>query len=208
MTDDEKLKIDYEMSAQYFFHLADVRFKLLAFLPIVSGSALALVPQHLAPLEMFALGLLGLVVTVGVLLYDQRNSQIYNSLVGRLNLIEESLRRPAMRAEKQVGGAFLDRPKRRRTLFGLVAANHGVALDLVYSASVAAWLVVVSRAAARLSDLGQTSPAWWALHLLPLALSLALFVELRRVDEKSGWEGRLPGEVAARIDKSVASGGR
>src|SRR5262245_49153344 len=123
MTDDEKLLVDYETSAKYFFHLADVRFKLLAFLPIVSGSALALVPQYLQPSEMLALGVLGLAVTVGILLYDQRNSQIYNSLVGRLNLIEESLRRPPMREEKQVGGAFIDRPQKRRTLFGLVAAS-------------------------------------------------------------------------------------
>jgi hypothetical protein len=40
MTEDEKIRLDYERTAQYFFHLADVRFRLLALLPVVSGTAL------------------------------------------------------------------------------------------------------------------------------------------------------------------------
>ena len=204
MTEDEKIKLDYEGTAQYFFHLADVRFRLLALLPIVSGTALAIVPAYLEPAEMLALGMLGLVVTIGILLYDQRNSQIYNSLVGRLNLIEESLRLPAMRENKQVGGAFLDRPgkDRRRKLFGVMGANHGLGLDLIYSASVAAWLFVITSACLLL--LGLSSQAKVALQfLLPTLLGVLLFVNLRRIDNRSDWEGDLPHEVKQRIDKQA-----
>lgn len=205
MTEDEKIRLDYERTAQYFFHLADMRFRLLALLPIVSGTALAIVPAHFQPLETLALGILGLVVTIGVLLYDQRNSQIYNSLVGRLNLIEESLRLPAMRENKPVGGAFLDRPgkDRRRKLFGVTGANHGLGLDLIYSASVAAWLFVITSACLLL--LGLSSQATVAsLFLLPILLGVLLFVNLRHIDNRSDWEGDLPDEVKDRIDKKLA----
>jgi len=204
MTEDDKIKLDYERTAQYFLHLADVRFRLLALLPIVSGAALAIVPAHLEPAEMLALGMLGLVVTIGVLLYDQRNSQIYNSLVGRLNLIEESLRLPAMRDNKQVGGAFLDRPggDRRRMVLGILPANHGLGLDLIYSASVAAWLFVVTRAGILLLGLGARSQMYLLL-LLPAVLGVLLFLDLRRIDKSSKWEGTIPAEVQKRIDKKA-----
>jgi hypothetical protein len=204
MTEDDKIKLDYERTAQYFLHLADVRFRLLALLPIVSGAALAIVPAHLEPAEMLALGMLGLVVTIGVLLYDQRNSQIYNSLVGRLNLIEESLRLPAMRDNKQVGGAFLDRPggDRRRMVLGILPANHGLGLDLIYSASVAAWLFVVTRAGILLLGLGARSQMYLLL-LLPAVLGVLLFLDLRRIDKASKWEGTIPAEVQKRIDKKA-----
>jgi hypothetical protein len=204
MTEDDKIKLDYERTAQYFLHLADVRFRLLALLPIVSGAALAIVPAHIEPAEMLALGMLGLVVTIGVLLYDQRNSQIYNSLVGRLNLIEESLRLPAMRDNKQVGGAFLDRPggDRRRMVLGILPANHGLGLDLIYSASVAAWLFVVTRAGILLLGLGARSQMYLLL-LLPAVLGVLLFLDLRRIDKASKWEGTIPAEVQKRIDKKA-----
>jgi hypothetical protein len=204
MTEDEKIKLDYERTAQYFFHLADVRFKLLALLPIVSGTALAIVPAHFQPPEMLALGILGFVVTIGVLLYDQRNSQIYNCLVGRLNLIEESLRMPAMRENKQVGGAFLDRPgkDRRRMLLRLLPANHGLGLDLIYSASVAAWLFVITLASVLLlcPSFQLKGPL---IFLLPTVLGVLLFLNLRRIDNGSTWEGDLPVEVKKRIEKTL-----
>jgi len=206
MTEDDKIKLDYERTAQYFFHLADVRFKLLALLPIVSGTALAIVPAHLEPPETLALGMLGLVVSAGLLLYDQRNSQIYNSLIGRLNLIEESLRLPAMRENKQVGGAFLDRPggNRRRMLLGVLPANHGLGLDLIYSASIAAWLFVITRACLSLLSLSTQTVAALLL-LLPTFLGVLLFINLRRIDSRSDWEGALPAEVKERIDKKTTS---
>jgi len=206
MTEDDKIELDYERTTQYFFHLADVRFKLLALLPIVSGTALAIVPAHLEPAETFALGMLGLVVATGLLLYDQRNSQIYNSLIGRLNLIEESLRLPAMRENKQVGGAFLDRPggDRRRMLLGVLPANHGLGLDLIYSASIAAWLFVITRACLLLLSLN-TQPVTALLLLLPIFLGVLLFINLRRIDSRSDWEGALPAEVKERIDQKPIS---
>ena len=150
------------------------------------------------------LGILGLVVTTGVLLYDQRNSQIYNSLVGRLNLIEESLRLPAMRENKQVGGAFLDRPgkDRRRMLLGVLPANHGLALDLIYSASIAAWLFVITSACLPLLGLS-SQPMAALLLLLPIVLGVLLFIHLHQIDARSGWEGALPDEVKERIDKKT-----
>ena len=204
MTDEDRLKLDYERTAQYYFHLAEVRFKLLALLPIASGAALIVVPEHFSSSQTLALGVLGLVVTIGILLYDQRNSQIYNCLIGRLNLIEESLRMPAMRGNKQVGGAFLDRPgkDRRRMVLWALPANHGLALDLIYASSVAAWLFIITSAG--LSLLGSSPETQLRyLFLIPAVLGILLFINLRCIDNKSSWEGDLPSDVKDRINKTL-----
>jgi hypothetical protein len=208
MTDDERTKVDYERTSQYFFHLADVRFKLLALLPIASGTALVLVPSHLGPPETLAVGVLGLLATAGLLLYDQRNSQIYNSLLGRLNLIEESLRLPPLREDKQVGGAFIDRPggRQRRKLLGLIPAHHGLGLDLIYSASTAAWIFVIAGATLELVSADPTTALTWSLAL-PAVAGVVVFGNFRRVDKRSGWEGELPAEVKQRIDRPAAGAG-
>jgi len=42
------------------------------------------------------------------------------------------------------------------------------------------------------------------LFLLPTVLGVVLFRNLRRIDQESNWEGKLPGDVKARIDKTVS----
>jgi hypothetical protein len=109
-----------------------------------------------------------------------------------------------MRDNKQVGGAFLDRPggDRRRMVLGILPANHGLGLDLIYSASVAAWLFVVTRAGILLLGLGARSQMYLLL-LLPAVLGVLLFLDLRRIDKASKWEGTIPAEVQKRIDKKA-----
>ncbi len=45
LIDEERLRLDYQQTLTYFQALSDVRFKLLAFVPTVSGTAVALVPN-------------------------------------------------------------------------------------------------------------------------------------------------------------------
>jgi len=79
MDEDDVLKLDYVQTATYFKELHETRFRLLALLPVIAGAAIALVPAHVSGDQQVALGALGSLVTIGLLIYDQRNTQIYES---------------------------------------------------------------------------------------------------------------------------------
>ena len=146
----EKLKIDYQHTTKYFLHLSDTRFKLLGILPVVTGLAVAALPGDLDPTKGFAVSLLGLTVTVGLTIYDQRNTQIYDRLVKRARMIEKELGfHPSPVAGGSVGGAFIDRPQ-RRSLGPIPIIWHDLALALVYAASVGAWFFLTSQEYGRL----------------------------------------------------------
>src|SRR5260370_28466964 len=91
MEREEKLKLDYTETAKYFHALADVRFKLLALVPLITGAAVGILqtqkPELVIPVSIF-----GLLVTVGVIFYDQRNSQIYNAMQRRAKSLEALLK--------------------------------------------------------------------------------------------------------------------
>jgi len=63
--DDDKLQLDYEETNRYFRMLTDIRFKLLAFVPTVSGIAVTLVSGSTTPEVRLSIGLFGLLVTNG-----------------------------------------------------------------------------------------------------------------------------------------------
>jgi len=155
--EDKKLQVDYERTAQYFFHLADTRFKLLGLLPVVTGLAVSTLPEKLEPTQGFAVALLGLIVTVGLTIYDQRNTQMYDRLVKRARRIEEEFRFiPSPVLSKPYGGAFLDRP-RRRSLGPVPIIWHDLGLSLVYSSSLGAWCFLASWEYERIIDAGTFS---------------------------------------------------
>lgn len=112
--------------------LTDVRFKLLGLLPIVSVAVLITLLSHtrgtdaLAPGERTAVAALGLLFTGAVRLYDLRNTDLYNDLVGRGRQIESELGIHT--------GHFRGRPDSR----GII--QHDIAIGAVYSLSALGWL--------------------------------------------------------------------
>lgn len=85
----ERLKLDYEQTTKYFHTLADVRFKLLALVPVVAGAAFGLVSKaSLEPETVIGISGLGFIVTLGIMFYDQRNTQIYNDMMVRAKMLE------------------------------------------------------------------------------------------------------------------------
>ena len=71
----ETAKFDYEQTLETYRQLTDIRFKLLAFVPALSGAAIALLTRsEIDGLEGVGLAGLGFVVTLGIALYDQRNT--------------------------------------------------------------------------------------------------------------------------------------
>lgn len=112
--------------------LTDVRFKLLGLLPVVSVAVLITLlsashgPTALTGVERTGIAVLGLLITGAVRLYDLRNTDLYNDLVGRGRQIEAELGVHT--------GHFRGRPNSR----GLI--QHDVAVGAVYVLSALAWL--------------------------------------------------------------------
>jgi hypothetical protein len=129
----DALMKEYGEVGSSFRMLTDIRFKLLAFLPIAAASAAALKGDNPGPTQL-ALSLFGLVVTIGLVTYNSRNDQLYDELVGRAAAIERSL--------GLVDGAFAHRPQPWLKLRVLKAwrVDHRTAVSTIYSASIALWL--------------------------------------------------------------------
>jgi hypothetical protein len=137
MEREEKLKLDYTETAKYFHALADVRFKLLALVPLITGAAVGVLQTQKLEL-VIPVSIFGLLVTVGVIFYDQRNSQIYNAMQRRAKSLEALLKFDTVSGRFRYGGAFLDRPERKLRFFGFVMW-HDRGLAIVYAAVFAAW---------------------------------------------------------------------
>ena len=123
----EVLSLLYGEVCSSWRELIGVRFKLLGFVPTVSGVALAALFSTDKPSLTAALGigLFGLLVTFALFVYDQRNSQLHDELISRGRRIECEL--------GVVVGQFRGRPGSR----GIV--KHDYATALVYVSTMLLW---------------------------------------------------------------------
>ena len=144
MDADDRLRLDYEQTTELMRTLSDIRFRLLAFVPTFAGATVGLVGRAEPSSVLLAVGLLGLSATLGILLYELRNAQIFDSLVDRAAMLEQKLGL----------GLFNERPRDNVTLFGMVAARHERGLGLVYGAALAGWTYLTVWGALRALDLG------------------------------------------------------
>ncbi len=143
MEKEEKMKLDYEQTTLYHHKLHDVRFKLLALVPIATGAAIGLIDKIGSGPKMLVIGVLGFFVTLGVTIYDQRNTQIYDAMQKRAKTLETLLDFKPLDENKNRGGAFLDRPDRGRRLFGFLLMWHDRALAIIYAAAFGGWTYLV-----------------------------------------------------------------
>ncbi len=132
------MRIDYEQTIKYFHALHEVRFKLLGFLPIITGAALIALPADISKRMQLAIACLGALVTVGLASYDQRNTQIYDRLVRRVRFLEKKLSFIPLPGEKY-GGPFHCRPPLKKVL-SVKLVWHIQGLTIVYAASLTGWL--------------------------------------------------------------------
>lgn len=115
--------------------LTDIRFKLLALVPPLSAIALVSVISPDGPLKgvppfvRVAAALSGTAITLGLRIYDVRNSQLYDDLVSRGRALEAAL-------GVQRGPYF----RRRSSLWPV---QHETALRLIYGAVLLAWIGAV-----------------------------------------------------------------
>jgi hypothetical protein len=74
----EILRFDYDQALQTIRQLADVRFKLLALVPFISGATIAFLsvdPEKAPPHVILAGSGAGFLITAGVLIFNLRNTQ-------------------------------------------------------------------------------------------------------------------------------------
>lgn len=134
--DEARSEIDYEQTLATWRMLVDLRFRLLAFVPAISGVLVALAGR--SPSATSALvALLGLTALFGIIMYDLRNTQFHDAAIHRAKELEKALSLSRL-SDKGTGrgGLMNERPRDRYRLAG-VQVWHDRALFIVYAASAA-----------------------------------------------------------------------
>src|SRR5262249_29723551 len=91
MDAEDRLRLDYDRTTDLVQSLLDTRFKLLALVPTIAGTAVGLVGTPRPAVELLGIGVLGLVATVGILLYELRNSEILEAMLEHAKILERVL---------------------------------------------------------------------------------------------------------------------
>ncbi len=131
---DELLRLEYESASRLLGTLTEIRFKLLALVPSLTGAVVALVSPGQSGVELLAIGLLGLAATSGVLAYELRNGELCRRVTDRVTQLESAL----FSGSPLVGGEG-----RTPKLFGLTPASHHLGVGLVYGAALGGWVYLV-----------------------------------------------------------------
>src|SRR3954462_5648740 len=132
--DDDRLRLEYDRAVAIFRDLRDIRFKLLALVPTLSGAAVALLKGKQAAVTLIAVGVLGLSATLGVLVYEVRNSEIRRGAAKRIGELERELLHAPLVTGRAKGARLL----------GLLLLEHGLGLALVYGSALAVWSYLVA----------------------------------------------------------------
>lgn len=125
----------YDQTCTTWRMLVDVRFKLLALVPTVSLVSLATVfgaqdtPKYLSPQLRLLFAVLGFIATIGLLIYDLRNSKLHNDLISRGRKIEDEL------------GVDTCVFRGRKEAWGII--NHSAATTLIYGVALLAWISAI-----------------------------------------------------------------
>ena len=184
MDADDRLRLDYEQTTQLLRTLIDVRFRLLAFVPTISGVAVAFVGRPRPAAELLGVGILGLLATAGIFVYELRNTQISGVLIPRATELETRLQLPSETKGSDDGGLYAERPGISVTLLGVLPISHGLGLALVYSAAIAGWTYLVAWGALLALEVPEAQATSAAIG--GVAGVIVLF-EVERLHRRAGW---------------------
>jgi hypothetical protein len=138
MDADDRLRLDYGSTTGQISALTDMRFKLLGFIFTIATAAVAIVGAHPSTGALMGVGLLGLVATTGILLYELGNTQTLNVALYRAQHLERVL---GLRvAQGQVNPIdATGEPTDQHRLFGTIRVSQDQAVGLVYGAALGGW---------------------------------------------------------------------
>ena len=142
--DADRLQADYQQTTDLLRSLTDVRFKLLGFTPTITGAAIALLSHRHSAAELLAVGSLGLISTIGIVVYELRNTQLHDYALRRAQELERRLGIASLADAGQPAGLYGEEPAGELTVFGIITAAHDRGLALVYSAVIAGWTYLVA----------------------------------------------------------------
>ena len=141
--DEELLKLDYAETLETYRQFVDIRFKILAFIPTLSGIAVALLTSsEIGKAQTVAISALGFIVSLGIVIYDQRNSQYYEAAISRAQQLEDVLQLPAFSGEAKRGLFGSRESHEEKSFFGVkgLRVSHGLGTALIYSPVMGAWV--------------------------------------------------------------------
>jgi len=204
MDTQEKLKLDYEQTTKYFHTLADIRFKLLALVPLATGAAIGLLSGTPSGKVVLAIGILGFLTILGITIYDQRNTQLYDAMQKRAKAIEALLKfEPLVDITKKCGGAFLDRPQRSRYLLGFILMWHDRGLAIIYSTSLAGWAYLITNGLVQILQVKSPITLITVQVFVPMVILILFLCELHRFDEPTD----IPKALTERVRELVYTEG-
>lgn len=135
----ESIRTEYVQVVEGFRALADVRFKLLAFLPIGTAVSILFIDTRSSEFQPL-LSAFGLVVTLALMIYNTRNDQLYDELASRAAELERKLQLFGGHFNQRPGSWLVIRPLDLFHLSWPLEINHGTAIGTIYKASLTAWL--------------------------------------------------------------------
>jgi hypothetical protein len=161
--EDPVARADYLVAVDIIKLLSDIRFRCLVFVTAIVTVANALLPTTGDPGTRPTLGLLGLLATLGITIYELRNSQLYEAAMHRAKTLERRLgMKGGGSSEGRNEGLFVERPPyvdrvtwdtwaranpEPRDLsqlplkrFWFVPVKHDHGLALIYGAALGAWV--------------------------------------------------------------------
>jgi hypothetical protein len=154
--------------------------RLLALVPTLAGLAISLTPNGDSEQQarMLAIGILGLTVTSGVIIYEVRNTELYDALWYRASCLEALMGFDSFHENYQRGGPFISRPGTTLRIRQM-SLGHTEGLALVYGATSGAWAWMTARGSLSLAS---TPSGWWPwlLSVVVALLVIALLIWTRR----------------------------
>ncbi|MDT8300101.1 MAG: hypothetical protein RQ760_01375 [Sedimentisphaerales bacterium] len=190
------IKLDYEKTVEYIKLLTDIRFKLLALVPIATGAALGFAKPENDPMTGLVLGLLGFLVTLGIIFYDQRNTEIYEKAMQRARLLELHLQIPPASKYELAGGLVGGRPKgRSRKLFGVIEMWHDRGLAFIYSSVLAVWSYLFFASIVTLVSWKQEVVHMVFQFGVPILILVISWLQLHKIDTSSEEVKKLKEEI-------------
>jgi hypothetical protein len=176
------LRLDYDHTLDQLRTLTDVRFKLLALVPTVSGVAIGLLGRPRSAAELLGVGLLGLCATLGILFYELRNTQLSDYATQRAKAVERELGLASAFGAAGPGGLYSERPDRSVHVLG-VELGHDRGLSLVYGAALAGWGYLVSWGGLRALDVARPRAIG---GIIGICVGLVVVAALLRVTVRDG----------------------
>ena len=154
-----KLSLDYQQTTQYIQLLTNIRFLPLTLLPGLTGAAVTLLTRFDNPRTALAVGLMGLFVSLGLILYDIHNTALHDAAVYRAKGIERALSLTPFAKHKRAGGLFNESPD-RIAVAEVAVAEGGLAksplvvrnksvVAVIYGVVVGGWVHVIVHASTR-----------------------------------------------------------